>query len=47
MAGTEQCNIEKQRKTKEVIHVRRQRPTLNRGRSYELPAILNQLLSRD
>ena len=47
MAGTEQCNIEKQRKTKEVVHIRRQRPTLDRDRSYELPAIFNQLLSRD
>ena len=47
MAGREQCNIEKQRKTKVVVHIRRQRPTLNRDRSYELPAIFNQLLLRD
>ena len=47
MAGTEQCNIEKQGKTKVVVHIRRQRPTLNRDRSYELPAIFNQLLLRD
>ena len=46
MAATEQRNIEKQRKTKEVIHFRRQRPTLNRDRSYQPPAIFNQLLSR-
>ena len=35
------------KKIKEVIHNRRQRPTLNRDEDYELPAILNRLLSRD
>ena len=35
------------RKIKEVIDNRRQRSTLNRDGDYELPAILNHLLSRD
>ena len=34
-------------KIKEAIHIRRQRPILNRYRVYELPAIFNQFLSRE
>ena len=31
----------------EQIHIRRQRPTLNKDGGYELPAIINHLQSRD
>ena len=43
----DQKTLDIKRKIKEVIHNRRQRPTLNRDGDYGLPATLNHLLSRD
>ncbi|XP_078361564.1 uncharacterized protein LOC144645923 [Oculina patagonica] len=39
-------SVEVKRKIKEAIHIRRQRPTLNRDRGYDLLAIFDHLLSR-
>jgi len=40
-------SVDIKRKIKEAIHIRCQRPTLNRDRCYDLPAIFDQLLSRN
>ena len=43
----DQKTVHMKTKIKEAIHIRRQRPTLNRDGGYELPASYDHLLSRD
>ena len=43
----DQKTVDMKTKIKEAIHIRRQRPTLNRDGGYELPASYDHLLSRD
>ena len=40
-------SVDVKRKIKNAIHIRRQRPMLNRDGGYDLPAIFEHLLSRD
>ena len=40
-------SVDVKRKIKEAIHIRRQRPTLNIDRGYDLPTTFDHLLSRD